>query len=352
MSSVPFAIRLSTKLVALLEAFAEKTGISERDAVRAAIEQSVSNEYRILLMDRLSHKEQTIKRVRDFLNPKQGQERPTLEALDYSALMCYWHWAYMHAKDGYANPTYVGALLEITLDLIRQTNDEQLKVHEHYLRSKLDLEPNESFEAGIARVKNKFRGSPNISYAEWLTRPLEAMSSDLNQYEVSKLHEIFVPHLQTLFPLSILGAEASIDETVISQDMQPLLPTAEVCRIGGLVITLYAAPSLALVVSGENHAYAFSADSVLSIATAIDNRVFDDLISKKIVDGFRISEFKRKSFCVLCIDDQITIHEQAGYRLNMNLADFSKLADMLRNTLQKSSWGWLINRYRNLGGDI
>ena len=210
----------------------------------------------------------------------------------------------------------------------------------------------ESPDKTIARIKNKFRASPNISYAEWLTRPLEAMSSDLNQYEVSKLHEIFVPHLQTLFPLSILGAEASIDETVISQDMQPLLPAAEVCRMEDMVITLYAAPSLALVVGGKNHAYAFSHASVLSIATAVENKILEDLINKKRVDGFRISEFKRESFCINHLNEQVTLHEHGGYRLNLDLADFSKLTDMLSNTLQKSSWGWLINRYRNLGGDI
>jgi predicted DNA-binding protein len=353
MSSVPYAVRLPKKLAELLEVFAKKTGMSSPDAVRAAIEQSISNEYRILLMDRLTHKEKTIKRVRDYLSASQGEARTPLAPVDYSALMCFWHFAYMHENSGYANPRYLEPLLDITSNLISTAKLAQVSINDHYLRSKLDLEPNEAYESGIDRIKLKFRTSPTISYAEWLTRPLEAMSSDLNQYERSQLAKIFDPHLQTLIPVAILGAKVSLEENVISQDLKPLLPTAETCRIGDLVITLYGSPSLALVVSGKAHAYAFTSASVLAIATAVENNVLDDLVNgHKKNQNLLVFEFIRKALCIVRIEDQVTIHEHGGYRLSMSNAEFLKLSDMLKSTFEKPSWCWLIDRYRNLGGDI
>jgi hypothetical protein len=257
-------------------------------------------------------------------------------------MMCFWHTAYMHG-DGFANPNYVDALLDITAGLITEAQATDISLDHHYLRSKLDLEGTETYQDGIARIKKKFRSNPSVAYAEWLTRPLESMSGDIHQYDRSALPRIFDSHMEIALPVAVLGAKMPLDGDIVSRDLQPLLPPSENFAVGDMMFNVHGF-SLTLVVDEGHHCYAFSAESVLSLATAIECNSF-----AQITDGDEQTDtaahfFERKTLHVSRVKDDVVVHEHSGYRLCLKASEF--------RVLRGSNWGWLIKRHRTLRGDI
>lgn len=350
MSSVPFAIRLPSRLAAIIDAFAKKTGKSTPDAVRAGIEGAFSNEYRMLLVDSLSNKDETLKRVREYLSPSNDRAMTSLASQDYSAMMCFWHFAYMH-NDGFANPMYVAELLDIIADLLIEAETKQIPIDFHYIQSKLDLNVSESFIDGISRIKKEFFANPSVSRAEWLTRPLEGMADDLQNFDKSVLKRIFDSRMAITLPVAVLGARTPVAEDIISDYMEQVHPIAERFSIGEMSVLLSSSP-LALVVDEGHHCYAFCAESVLSIATGIAYGAFSRMIERVEAPNVWTSPFKRRSFQVERLKDEFIIHEHGGYRLVMKLAEFKNFVSNLESQFFSPEWKILISRRQNLRGDI
>lgn len=350
MSSVPFSIRLPSKLVDLIDAFAKKTGKSTPDAVRSVIEQSVSNEYRILVVDCLKQPRNVLQRIRTKLAKQRVGECGHIETQDYSALMTFLHWAYM-TGEGYANPEYVLVLLDITAALLTQMEKLKLCSNFSYFRSKLDIKNGESFSDGIERVKVEFMNNPSVGWAEVLTRPLEGMADDLQHFDRAMLRDIFDSRIEQVLPVAVRGAKASVDDDIIARDMQTLLPQATRSKINGLSVKLSSHP-MAIVTEEGHHCYAFQSESVLSFATAIAGNVFDRMLDNKAdAQGWLHDQFTRTTLQVHSLRGEVVIHENGGYRLILKEEEFKIFVSYLKENFESPAWVWLLNRHRELRGD-
>lgn len=348
MSSVPFSIRLPVALVELLNALSKKTGMSPPDTMRAVLESSVhGNAYRLIVVERLKEPYEVIKRVRSVLRENSSAK---LEPEDCSALLHFFHWAYM-SGDGFATPQYVATLLDLTAELISQLEEVGVKDEGGYARSKLGLVEGESLRDGVDRIKREFAANPSVSWAEFLIRPLEGIADELQFLERSKIHAIFQPRLDRVLPVAVRGAKATVDGELIDWDMRALLPPAESFKLGALSVTLYAHP-IAIMVEEGHHCYPFSPESVLGIATGIANDVFERMISQSKSPLTKQDSFRRSKLDIARCDDSVLLHENSGYRLILSIAEFTEFIKNLELQFAKPGWIWLLKRHCDLRGDF
>lgn len=345
MTSVPFSIRLPSALVDVVNMVAKKTGMSTPDAMRAAIELSVrGNEYRLLVIEALKQPSVVLQKVRAHI---QRQQR--LAAQDYSALLYFFHAAYM-SPEGFANPTYVAELLELARDLYNELNKFGGNYKDDHIRSNWQITSEETIDEGVTRICRTFRDNPSVTWAEYLTRPLEAMADDLQFLTPSTLPQLFDKRLERLLAVAVLGAKQSTDGDIVDWDLKALLPQAEQIRLQGMSLTLYSNP-IGLVFEEGHHCYAFSSESVMSFVTAIENKVFDGMISPAVPRLGLTRNFRRGTLDITRLDNVFVIHESGGYRLQVSIVEFTTIIDELSAQFSKPAWGWLVKRYRDLRGD-
>ncbi len=348
MSSIPFSIRLPVTLVELLNNLSKKTGMSPPDTMRAVLETSAhGNAYRLMVGERLKEPYEVIKRVRTAL---RRDSNVSLEPEDCSALLYFFHWAYM-SGDGFAAPHYVAALLDLTAELISQLEKVGVGDEGGYVRSKLGLVEGESSSDGIQRVKREFAENPSVSWAEFLTRPLEGMADELQFLHRSTVHAIFQPRLDRVLPVAVRGAKATVNSELVDWDMQALLPPAESFKIGPLSVTLYAHP-IAIMIEEGHHCYPFSPESVLGIATGIENNVFERMLSQRELPLTMQGSFRRGKLDIVRSDDSVILNESSSYRLILSSSEFSEFIKNLKLQFSKPAWMWLLKRHCDLRGDI
>lgn len=351
MSSVPYSIRLPSKLVSIIDIFAKKTGKNGPDTVRTIIEQIDGNEYRFLVCDCLKEPREVLQRVRTQLaNKKKGEYSVGIAPQDYSALMHFWHYAYMTGQ-GYAKPEYVMSLLDITSALLSQLGKFRPEQDLMYFRSTLNITAEESFRDGIARVKGEFSNNPSVSWAEMLTRPLEALADELQFLDKSVLPDIFDSRIEQVLPVAVRGANATVDCDIIERDMESLLPEIKCFDINGMTVQMCAQP-LSIIVEEGKYCYAFQGESALGFAAAISGNVFVRMMAPD--DGFKSwarRDFDRKTLHVQRLNGQVIIHEHGGYRLFLKDAEFQTLILELKKNFESAAWVWLIKRHHDLRGD-
>lgn len=339
MKSIPFSIRLPENLASTVEWIAKKTGKSAPDVVRSGIEQAFADEYRSQVIDCISNPANTMRVVREFLSASPEKKGRAMPLPFYSALMYFWHTAYMQSN-GFANPEYVDALLSITSCLLTEAEENNLDVNFRYCRDKLGIRSEEAITDGIKRINAEFQSSPSIGYAEWLARPLVVIADDLQKFESGSIGRIFDRYLQLLLPVAVIGSKTALDEDIVSRDLKVLLPSAEPLTLGGLSVRLFPDP-LGFIVEEGHHCYFFGHDSLLGFYAGIQHNAFEIL---------RDGEFKSRGFEVQ--DNGKCLNNGTGYRLILSVEEFKELTDYMRRILSLPGWQWLIQRHRELRGDI
>jgi len=346
-SSTPYSLRLPTKLSQLIDQFAKKIGKTAPDTVRAGIEAAFANEYRILALEAANaDRTGTLRTLRGAVAGSDSNTRLPLPV--YSGLMYFLHWAYLSAGfDGYANPRYVIAMLDVICDLTTLGKSMHFTGGHDHARSCLGIRENEELDVGIRRIRTEIRNGLDIGYAEMLTRPLEAMADDLQYLDSAIVARIFAPHLKTLLPVAVHGAKMGVDEDIVRRDMEGFFPETENFKINAICWGLYG-KDMALVVSEGHHTYTFGSHAVLSLYTAIECGIFDDMLG----NSARPYSFSRSDFKLRRMGEQVAIHTGGGYRLELSLLEIRDLVDNLTSAFKKPAWRTLIARYRELKGDI
>jgi len=346
-SSTPYSLRLPTKLSQLIDQFAKKIGKPAPDAVRAGIEAAFSNEYRILALDAANaDRAGTLRALRGAV--AEANQKVMLPLPIYSGLMYFLHWAYLRAGvDGYANPRYVIAMLDIIRDLVALGKSVRFTDGHHHTYSCLGLKEDEGIDAGIQRIQKEIHNGLGMGYAEMLTRPLEAMADDLQYLDSAMVARIFAPHLKTLLPVAVQGAKLGVDEDIVRRDMEGLFPETEQFKISEMNWGLHG-KEMALVVSEGRHTYAFGYQVVLSIYMAIECDALNDVLA---LNG-EVHFFSRSQFELVRMGDHVVMHENGGYRLGLSVPEVRDLVGNLALAFRKPAWRTLITRYRELKGDI
>ena len=279
---------------------------------------------------------------------KDSQVR--VEPVDYSALMYFWHWAYM-SGDGYANPAYVLVLLDITGSLITELEKVGAPFDCHHVRSKLGLEEEgESFVDGIARVKQQFAANPSVSWAEWITRPLETMADDLQYLDHPAIARVFRMRVEPVLPVAVLGAKAGVDDDLVDWDMKALLPQAERFKLGGMSVALMAHP-MAIVIEEGHHCFAFTPESVLGIAKGIAGGAFVRMMAPEAEKVWPHGRFQLTQFDAARFQGTVILHEHGGYRLHLSDDEFQQFISNLSAQFAQPAWAWVLKRHRDLRGD-
>lgn len=346
-SSTPYSLRLPTKLSQLIDQFAKKIGKPAPDAVRAGIEAAFANEYRILALDAANaDRAGTLRALRGAV--AEANHKIRLPMPIYSGLMYFLHWGYLRAGvDGYANPHYVIAMLDIIRDLVALGKSARFTEGHNQACSCLGIKDDEGIDAGIQRIQKEIRSGLGMGYAEMLTRPLEAMADDLQYLDSAMVAKIFAPHLKTLLPVAVLGAKLGVDEDIVRRDMEGLFPETESFKINNMNWGLHG-KEMALVVSEGHHTYAFGSHALLSIYTAIECDALSDVLALNDEAHF----FSRDQFELARMGDHVVMHTNGGYRLGLSVSEVRDLVDNLASAFKKPAWRTLITRHRELKGDI
>lgn len=346
-SSTPYSLRLPTKLSQLIDQFAKKIGKPAPDAVRAGIEAAFSNEYRILALDAANaDRAGTLRALRSAV--AEANQQIMLPLPVYSGLMYFLHWAYLRAGvGGYANPRYAIAMLDIIRDLVALGKNVRFTDGQHHTYSCLGIKEDEGIDAGIRRIKKEIKHGLGMGYAEMLTRPLEAMADDLQYLDSAMVARIFAPHLKTLLPVAVQGANLGVDEDIVRRDMEGLFPETEQFKINDMNWGLYG-KEMALVVSEGHHTYAFGSDALLSIYMAIECDALNDVLAINDEAHF----FSRSKFELARMGDHVVMHTNGGYRLGLSVLEVRDLVDNLATAFKKPAWQTLVTRHRELKGDI
>jgi len=345
--STPYSLRLPTKLSQLIDQFAKKIGKPAPDTVRAGIEAAFANEYRILALEAANaDRTGTLRALRGAVAGSDSNTRLPLPV--YSGLMYFLHWAYLSAGfDGYANPRYVIAMLDIIIKLMVHGKSMHFTGGYDHARGCLGIKENEELDVGIQRIRTEIRNGLDIGYAEMLTRPLEAMADDLQYLDSTIVARIFAPHLKALLPVAVHGARMGVDEDIVQRDMEGFFPETENFNVNTVSWELYG-KDMTLVVSEGHHMHIFGSHAVLSLYTAIECGVFDDVLGSRTTPY----SFSRGDFKLLRMGKQVAIHSGRGYRLELSLLETRDLVDNLTSAFKKPTWRALIARYRELRGDI
>lgn len=342
-SSIPYSLRLPIKLSQLIDQFAKKIDKSAPDAVRAGIESAFSNEYRILALDAANENRANTLRILRGAAAEAGSGIQ-LPMPIYSALMCFLHWAYLHAGDrGYANPRYTISILQIISDLMVYAKSDA-RAH---ACGCLGIGADDDFSAGIRRLQKDIKGGLRTLYAEMLSRPLEAMFDDLQDMDATAIAKIFAPHLRTLLPLAVKGARMGIDEDIVRRDMGSICPENVAFQIGDMKWWLQA-NTMSLVITEGHHTYVFGLDTVLTLYTAIECDALGDMVGPDPEPKL----FTRGEFVLNRIGDHVVMHDNEGYRLGLSVRELRELIRHISEAFAQPAWQTLVVRYRELMGDL
>lgn len=346
-STTPYSLRLPTKLSQLIDQFAKKIGKPAPDAVRAGIEAAFANEYRILALDAANaDRAGTLRALRGAVAEADDKARLPLPV--YSGLMYFLHWAYVRSGiDGYANPRYVIAMLDVIGDLMALGKSMRFTGGHDHACGCLGIKDDEGLDAGIQRIQKQIQNGLDLGYAEKLTRPLEAMADDLQYLDSAMVARIFAPHLKILLPVAVRGTKMGVDEDIVLRDMEGLFPETENFKINTMSWWLHS-QVMALVVSEGHHTHAFGSHAVLSLYTAIECGALDDVQAINVESHF----FSRGEFELTRVGEQVVMHTKGGYRLVLSVLELRDLVANLTSAFKKPAWRTLVMRYRELNGDI
>lgn len=346
-SSIPYSLRLPTKLSQLIDQFATKIGKPAPDTVRAGIEAAFANEYRILALDAANaDRAGTLRALRGAVAEADGKARLPLPV--YSGLMYFLHWAYLHAGvDGYANPRYVIAMLDVIGDLMALGKSMRFTGGHDHACGCLGIKDDEELADGIQRIQQQIQNGLGTGYAEMLTRPLETMADDLQYLDSARIANIFAPHLKTLLPVAVLGAKMGVEEDIVRRDMEGIFPETENFKINTMSWVLLG-KEMALVVSEGHHSNAFGSHAVLSLYTAIECGALVDVLAINSECHF----FSRGMFELSRIGKHVVMHTNGGYRLSLSVQETRDLVSNLASAFKHPAWRTLVTRYRELKGDI
>jgi len=341
MKGVPFSIRLPQSLFALIERHTKNGGIkSNPDIIRAGLEQTFASPYRVQVLEATTNPEKTLELVREHI---QNDTQDNIPMAAYSALMNFWHHAYM-TSDGYATPSYVLTLLGITHDLILLAQEQGIYVDEPFLRSRLGIKDEESIPEGIGRVFGEFESNPSVSYAEVLTRPIEILSDKLQHFLPGDIHSIFRERVEELLPVAVAGANRGKKTPFTHRADKSSLPDDYTFTVGEVTFSLEPLLFCLLVAEGH-HTYAFGTDSLLSLKTGIDNHAFTQVFRDE-------NSFVRGDFKVERCSQKVFMHANDNYRLRLSDDEFKEFCDHINTAFSDEKWKQLEERIREMRGDI
>lgn len=347
MLTKPFSIRFPESLTRLIQNIADRDNKTPSDVIREAVEYSAASRegYRAQLVDVLLNPKETLHRIREKLDRQARDELGgDLTRPEISAMMIFWHQAYLYNGCGYANPCYVHTLLGITRDLLTEATKQQINLDFRFYYSKLGIEDESvDLDISMAAIMRQFSERPSVQWAETLTRPIAHIANHLNEFSNFSISEIFNrDRLKSLLPVTAKGVDAGAPDSIISLDMKALLPDCFKFEIDGLKFSISTEP-FSLVVEGHHHCYAFQAESVLSLLTFVENPPpkMDYLV-----------QLKRRTLSVQVYQGDAIIHEHGGYRLVLSEESYTKLQDELCSLLKDRRWNWVVRRIRDLHGDF
>jgi hypothetical protein len=371
MKTKPFSVRFSEKLTALINRQAGNDGKTPTDVIRESMEKNMlpCNNYRSQYVDYLISPSSTIDGVINAVERNRRDKKITLDSLitrhEISALMVFWHQAYLISVNGFANPKYVSILLDIMNDLFVEATKQSIEIDTRHLLSKLGIAPEDNFSEKISDIKKQFTQTPSISWAEMLTRPLEMFADKLDQYSRASISSIFLERLSALIPITVHYARKLKNSSrtndfekwinaEISQDELACLPKPLNIVLSN--INFRVMPEK-LLFSGENtsHFYTFKRQSLIALLTAVEYG--DNAVSIE-----KPSNFASQTIQIFAghthQDNQVMINENdgnggfGGYSLYLTNQEFIELKERLSLLLTDHKWVWLLNRYTNLMGDI
>ena len=348
MATKPFSVRFSENLTKLIQSLSNSEKKTPSDFIREAVEEKAYGRdgFRGQLVPLLKTPKETMSSIREKLEKRsKGESSEPLSRVEISAMMIFCHQAYVSNR-GYANPSYIMTLLDITKELLQEAQTKRLEFDFHYSHSKLGFDSiDQGYEVAFVELKNRFMGVRSISWSETLTRPLSDVGIYLGQFSDAAIARIFsVFRLEGLLPLAVKGVGPELSDHLISRDMKQLLPVNEKFQVGGVIFMVYAEP-FAMVVEEAHHCYAFQAESLMSLFLFSESDF-------PVNQGPFGAGMKRNNFEVNLIQGKAIIHESGGYRLHLAESEFMELRTNLRKIRDKQQWDWLLRRFRSLKGDL
>jgi hypothetical protein len=346
----PFSVRLSETLGSLIQKISAQDQKTPSDIIREAVEAYSKNSYRNQFVPLLDAAKETVSQIRDRLEQLvKGEPTDPLTRPELSALMYFWHNAYLSAS-GFANPSYVRTILDITQELLEEAQRHKLDVQLRYIHSKLDLET--AWEAGLTGyasgfedLKKRYAENCTASWAETLARPIATLADYLDQFSDEALSRILtVSRLYELLPVAVKFVGSEMSDHTISRDMHKVLPDPKKFQIEGVKFSVTAEP-FCIVANGEHHCYVFRTESLMSLALFSETDI--SFIKNRLGAGLT-----RPTLEVQISQGGAIIHEHSGYRLCFTEPGFMALREQINAIFSDSKWKWLLQRFRNLKGDF
>lgn len=347
MTTKAFSTRLPEALSKIIEGLTRRDEKSPSDFLREAAEEKVygKNGYRAQFTPLIAAPQETMNRLRDKIEGlARGEPLEPLSRPELSALMTFWHEAYLRER-GDANAAYVFTLLDLTKDLLEQARQQQIEVDFRYHHMKLDIASEcEDYGQAFDEIKESFLKSRSINWAETLSRPVAALADKLDQYSSESIAQIFtVDRVNQLLPVAVTGSGMGMPDNAISGALAPFLPEPEQFDIGGITF-LVNAETFHLMIQGGRHCYIFNAKRLMSLMMLAEN-------PPALPEG-RGPVLERSALEVHAVGEQVLLHQRDSYRLFLSRQEFKALLAKLQELLEDRRWRWLLQRFRNLRGDI
>lgn len=347
--SKPITVRFSQALTKLIDSIVTPEQKNASDFIREAVEEKAyakNNNHRTRVVPLLMDPKDTVNKIRETINQRaSGQYQDNLTIIEKSAFLVFVHEAYSKTS-GYVNPDYVLTLLDMTHELLSEAIKQQINLDFNFYHSRLQIQPSANhYEPEFSTLKQRFLEAPSAGWAEGLIRPISDIAFKLDQYDHQSIDQIFsLRRVQQLLPVAIKGVDATIPDAIIARDMRQLLPDYFKFKISGLSYMISAEP-FCLVVEGGHHCYAFKSDSLISLVLFSIN---DYAVNQK-ESGPGLN---RSSIEIQIHNENVIIHEHNGYRLHMSSAEFQELRGKIKEMSEIRQWQWMLDRFRNLKGDI
>ncbi len=341
-------LRIPERFVEFVNNLAGSYRKTPSDVVREAIDEySRRSPYQLQLSDYLSKggKEVFVEiRANIARMPRNNADHETFERVALSALMRFWHDAYMKRR-GYANPRYVRELLEITYELLLAGKALGLPLDYHYYYSRLGVKEDGQLQA-VRDIAAQFSADPSATWAETLLRPIYHLADFLDRFDSRDIQRIFsLDRLQRLLPVATCGADAQIAEDVIARDMAQLLPSKVKFGINTLECELFA-DSFHLLVVEKHFLTLFGPDSLLSLAAFVEN------YSCSAIRGQKFFQFQTNKLQIRCMQDTAIIRQEHDTTsLHLSIDELERLCHEVRTILCTKEWDWVLDRFRVLRGD-